>query len=211
VYLDEIGELPLDLQAKLLNVIERRKTRRLGSVREHSVNARFIASTNRDLPRLTAEGSFRPDLYYRLNVVAITMPPLHQRSEDVSMLARYYTAQVCRRYGLPQVEFDLEALTAMKRYSWPGNVRELKHLVERAVLLCRGQRITQRDLALNDEAQPSRDAAPFDGMTLDSAERLLIEQALKLCGNNVSEAARRLGVSRMTLRYRIAKHGLGEC
>ncbi|MGH8719862.1 MAG: sigma-54-dependent transcriptional regulator, partial [Burkholderiales bacterium] len=210
-YLDEIGELPLDLQAKLLNVIERRKTRRLGSVREHSVNARFIASTNRDLPRLTAEGSFRPDLYYRLNVVAITMPPLHQRSEDVSMLARYYTAQVCRRYGLPQVEFDLEALTAMKRYSWPGNVRELKHLVERAVLLCRGQRITQRDLALNDEAQPSRDAAPFDGMTLDSAERLLIEQALKLCGNNVSEAARRLGVSRMTLRYRIAKHGLGEC
>jgi two-component system response regulator AtoC len=210
LYLDEIGELPLELQAKLLNVIERRKTRRLGSVREHPVNARFVASTHRDLPKLIAAGNFRPDLYYRLNVVAITMPPLRERSTDILMLARHYAAQVCRRYGLPQAEFEAEALHALQRYGWPGNVRELKHLVERAVLLCRGQPITRHELALDDEAQAPRDALAIDGMTLDAAERMLIEQALKSCGNNVSEAARRLGVSRMTLRYRIGKHGLTE-
>ncbi len=209
LYLDEIGELPLELQAKLLNVIERRKTRRLGSVREHPVNARFIASTNRDLPKMAAAGSFRPDLYYRLNVVGITMPTLRGRSTDVLLLAKHYAAQVCRRYGLPQAEFEGDALDAMKRYSWPGNVRELKHLVERAVLLSRGKPINQHDLALDGEVLAS-DASPLAGMTLDAAERWLIEQALKSCGNNVSEAARRLGVSRMTLRYRIGKHGMSE-
>ncbi|MGH8727857.1 MAG: sigma-54-dependent transcriptional regulator [Burkholderiales bacterium] len=209
LYLDEIGELPLELQAKLLNVIERRKTRRLGSVREHPVNARFIASTNRDLPKMAAAGSFRPDLYYRLNVVGITMPTLRGRSTDVLLLAKHYAAQVCRRYGLPQAEFEGDALDAMKRYSWPGNVRELKHLVERAVLLSRGKPINQHDLALDGEVLAS-DASPLAGMTLDAAERWLIERALKSCGNNVSEAARRLGVSRMTLRYRIGKHGMSE-
>ncbi|MGH8717677.1 MAG: sigma-54-dependent transcriptional regulator, partial [Burkholderiales bacterium] len=207
LYLDEIGELPLDLQAKLLNVIERRKTRRLGSVREHPVNARFVASTNRDLPKLTAVGSFRPDLYYRLNVVAITMPPLRQGSADVSMLARYYAAQVCRRYGLPEAEFEGEALDAMKRYFWPGNVRELKHLVERAVLLCHDKPIEANDLALSPLPAATGNHLALAGMTLESAERALIEHALKSCANNVSQAARRLGVSRMTLRYRMGKYG----
>lgn len=210
LYLDEIGELPLDLQAKLLNVIERRKTRRLGSVREHHVHARFIASTNRDLPRMSAAGSFRPDLYYRLNVIAMTMPPLHGRGADILLLAQHYAAQVCRRYGLPQAEFEAEALRAMETYLWPGNVRELRHLVERAVLLSHGNPITQHDLALENEPQSPRHSFPIGGMTLDSAERMLIEQALKACDGNVSEAARQLGVSRMTLRYRISRHGLTE-
>lgn len=204
-FLDEIGELPLELQAKLLNVIERRKTRRLGSVRERPVNARFIASTNRNLPEMISEGRFRADLYYRLNVITISMPPLRNRRDDIAMLARHYAAQTSHRYGIREAVFDEEALASMQDYSWRGNVRELKHLVERAVLLCHNKPIAAGDLALSPA--PSRGKAGLEGMTLEAAERALIEHALTQTANNVSEAARRLGVSRMTLRYRMGKHG----
>ncbi|MEO6022625.1 MAG: sigma-54 dependent transcriptional regulator [Burkholderiales bacterium] len=210
LFLDEIGELPLDLQAKLLNVIERRRTRRLGATKESRVGAQFVAGTNRDLPHMIAEGAFRSDLYYRLNVITLTLPPLRERGDDVLLLARHFAAQTCRRYNLPAMNFSEDALLALTRYHWPGNVRELKHQIERALLLSHGDELSSKDLGLD-----SRDAAPaadakntLRGLTLEAAERQLIVEALRDARDNVSEAARRLGVSRMTLRYRMEKYAL---
>jgi two-component system, NtrC family, response regulator AtoC len=209
VFLDEIGELPLDLQAKLLNVIERRRVRRVGAVRERSIPARFVAATNRDLPAMIADGRFRGDLYFRLNVITLMLPPLRAREGDAELLCDHYAALTARRYGLPEPRFDDSARAAIRAYDWPGNVRELKHLVERAVLLCRGRPISRQDLALADRGvPPAPEGADWRSMTLAAAERVLIDHALTECAGNVSEAARRLGVTRMALRYRIEKHGL---
>jgi two-component system, NtrC family, response regulator AtoC len=209
LFLDEIGELPLDLQAKLLNVIERRRTRRLGATKEMIVGAQFVAGTNRDLPQMIAQGLFRGDLYFRLNVITLTLPPLRERGDDVILLARHFAAQTARRYGLSVMPFAVDAVNALGGYRWPGNVRELKHLIERALLLSHGDRINSADLGLQANAvAPAASENPIGGMTLEAAERWLIEQALADSGNNVSEAARRLGVSRMTLRYRMEKYDL---
>ena len=210
LFLDEIGELPLELQAKLLNVIERRRTRRLGATKESTVAAQFVAGTNRNLPEMIASGMFRSDLFYRLNVVTLTLPPLRERGVDVLLLARHFSIQTCRRYGLPEKPLDSDALAALQNYSWPGNVRELKHQVERALLLNHGNEITGADLGLVPTAKSSDFTArsALDGLTLEAAEKMLIVSALRDAHNNVSEAARRLGVSRMTLRYRMEKYEL---
>lgn len=210
LFLDEIGELPLELQAKLLNVIERRRTRRLGGTKESSVDSQFVAGTNRNLPEMIAAGKFRSDLFYRLNVVTLTLPPLRERGEDVVSLARHFALQTCRRYGLAPVNLSGDALEALKSYAWPGNVRELKHQVERALLLSHGDSVTSADLGLQSfQTLPTAAGLPiFEGLTLEAAEKLLIVSALNATQNNVSEAARRLGVSRMTLRYRLEKHNL---
>jgi DNA-binding NtrC family response regulator len=208
VFLDEIGELPLELQAKLLSVIERRLVRRIGSTREHPVRAQFVAATNRRLAEMVAQGLFRADLYYRLNVLTLTLPPLRSRGEDVVMLAESFAAQIARRYGLPAPRFGADARAALLSYAWPGNVRELRHLVERAVMLATGE-IDSAALGLEPGPPPAAvQGDALDGLTLESAERLLIQRALDVTQGNVSEAARRLGVSRMTLRYRMEKYGL---
>ena len=210
LFLDEIGELPLELQAKLLNVIERHKTRRLGATKESSVVAQFVAGTNRNLPEMIATGKFRSDLFYRLNVVTLALPPLRERGEDVLLLAHHFALQTCRRYGLAPVKLSSDALEALKSYGWPGNVRELKHQVERALLLSHGGPVTSADLGLQfSETMPTAAGLQiFEGLTLEAAERMLIVSALSATQNNVSEAARRLGVSRMTLRYRLEKYNL---
>lgn len=210
LFLDEIGELPLLLQAKLLNVLERRMVRRVGSTKERPVLARFIAATNRDLHQMVMEGRFRSDLFYRLNVLTMIMPPLREREDDVLLLARHFAAQTERRYGLERRPFSTDAIEMLKRYSWPGNVRELRHQISRAVLLSRGDQITASDLALPIQTQPSfaDSDSPTSLVTLDAAEKNLIENALKLAQNNVSEAARQLGITRMAMRYRMEKHGI---
>jgi two-component system response regulator AtoC len=209
VFLDEIGELPLEMQAKLLNVIERRMVRRVGSVRERPIAARFVAGTNRNLPEMIAAGQFRADLYYRLNVVTLAMPPLRERGADIELLARHFAGLTASRYGLPEPRFETEALQRLQQYRWPGNVRELKHLIERAVLLSQNRPIAVDDLGIPGQtAAPGEGEGPWAAMTLDQAERWLIERALERTGGNVSEAARRLGVTRMALRYRIDKHQL---
>ncbi len=211
VFLDEIGEIAPELQAKLLTVIERRRSRRIGSVREHVVAARFIAATNRNLEEMMATGRFRSDLYYRLNVVTLTLPTLRARALDVPLLATHFLHSTCRRYGLELPNLAPSALAALTVYAWPGNVRELKHLVERAALLSRGGEISESTLGL--PANPAAGKAPpdaMDGLTLDRAERRMIEHALQASRGNVSQAARRLGVSRMTMRYRMEKHGLKD-
>lgn len=211
LFLDEIGELPLGLQAKLLNVLERRVVRRIGSTKERPVPARFVAATNRDLHEMSQSGRFRQDLYYRLNVMHISMPPLRERADDRLLLAKHFAAQTVRRYGLNNPRFTPRAVDMIKAYSWPGNVRELKHQVSRAVLLCQHDEVTEVDLALpvsiisgsrltdivKEDAQQS---------ALDAAEKEILMQVLAETRNNVSEAARKLGITRMTMRYRMDKH-----
>ena len=241
LFLDEIGELPLTLQAKLLNVLERRMVRRVGSTKERPVMARFIAATNRDLHQMVVEGRFRSDLYYRLNVLTMVMPPLCEREDDVLLLARHFAAQTERRYGLIKHEFSSDAIAMLRLYIWPGNVRELRHQISRAVLLSKSESITALDLALpvqinqlqasyslegsvqipvaqleamdsaTDAAGNSNAAMPehyVPQVTLDSAEKMMIENALKFANHNVSEAARQLGITRMAMRYRMEKHGI---
>ncbi|MPS47939.1 sigma-54 dependent transcriptional regulator [Methylobacillus sp.] len=209
LFLDEIGELPLALQAKLLNVLERRMVRRLGSTKEHPVLARFVAATNRDLHQMVLEGRFRSDLFYRLNVLTMNMPPLRERGDDILLLAKHFAVQTERRYGLQPRPFSAGATSMIREYHWPGNVRELKHQVSRAVLLGRESQIMPHDLALPGSLQPKQAMTiPERGVTLESAEKALIENALRQSNNNVSEAARQLGITRMAMRYRMERHGI---
>jgi two-component system, NtrC family, response regulator AtoC len=207
LFLDEIGELPLALQAKLLNVLERRVVRRLGSIKERAVPARFIAATNRDLHEMALQGKFRQDLYYRLNVMNIHMPPLRERTSDLILLAEHFATQTARRYGLPIPNFTDAAKRMIQTYTWPGNVRELRHQVSRAILLCHNHVVTDADLAL-PIYRVSDNAASEDNQqsALDAAEKTILLQALAETRNNVSEAARKLGITRMTMRYRMDKH-----
>jgi DNA-binding NtrC family response regulator len=204
LFLDEIGELPLALQAKLLNVLERRVVRRIGSTKERTVPARFIAATNRDLHQMSLKGTFRQDLYYRLNVMSFSMPPLRERTGDSMLLAQHFAIQTSRRYGIEtQQIFSEQAIKIISSYNWPGNVRELKHHISRAVLLCNEGKISEADLAL-----PLREAGKHhsSNTSLDIAEKAILLQALADSNNNVSEAARQLGITRMTMRCRMEKH-----
>jgi DNA-binding NtrC family response regulator len=207
LFLDEIGELPLTLQAKLLNVLERRVVRRIGSTKERAVPARFIAATNRDLHEMSQQGRFRQDLYYRLNVMSIAMPPLRERAGDMMLLARHFAAQTARRYGLQMPTFTSDAISMIESYPWPGNVRELKHQVSRAVLLCHNSLVTDVDLAL-PIYRATEPGLKIDAQqsALDTVEKTILLQALAEARNNVSEAARNLGITRMTMRYRMDKH-----
>lgn len=222
LFLDEIGELPLALQAKLLNVLERRVVRRLGSTKERPVLARFIAATNRDLHEMALSGRFRQDLYYRLNVMSITMPPLRERERDALLLAKHFAAQTTRRYGLPNPTFSQEAIERIYHYAWPGNVRELRNQVNRATLLCHEGFITSLDLAMPIQSVVAPNiserrrsiltqaADSTEQTTLDGAERAMLLKALAETNNNVSQAARKLGITRMTMRYRMDKHQISH-
>jgi len=209
LFLDEVGELPLELQAKLLATLERRTVRRIGSTRERPLRAWLIAATNRDLEAMSRAGEFRSDLYFRLNVLTLNMPPLRERGDDIELLARHFIAQTAARYGVQAPQLGNDAVTAMKRYNWPGNVREMKHLIERAVLLC-GDGVLEPDSLMLPGVEPRTGSAgvSLEGMTLDGAEQFLIQNALERTGGNVSEAARLLGVTRMAMRYRMKKYDL---
>jgi two-component system, NtrC family, response regulator AtoC len=212
LFLDEIGELPLALQAKLLNVLERRMVRRIGSTKERPVPARFIAATNRDLHEMSLTGSFRQDLYYRLNVMSIGMPPLRERAADILMLAKHFAIQTSKRYGLATPVFSTDAIAMIKSYDWPGNVRELRHQVSRAMLLSQQGNITELDLALPmnrlllDANQHAANTMLNSQATLDEVERAVLLKVMAESDNNVSRAARKLGITRMTMRYRLEKH-----
>ena len=208
LFLDEIGELPLALQAKLLNVLERRVVRRLGSTKERNVPARIVAATNRDLHEMSQAGKFRSDLYYRLNVMTISLPPLRERDGDVLLLAKYFIDITEKRYGLTKHLLSASAVDALQQYSWPGNVRELRHQISRAVLLCTSEHISARDLALR-VYKPEQQAINYQvQQTLDASEKSMLLSALEASHNNVSEAARKLDITRMTMRYRMDKHNI---
>lgn len=211
VLLDEIGELPLELQAKLLAVLERRVLRRIGSSRERPVAAWFIAASNRDLADMAARGEFRSDLYYRLRVLELALPPLRQREADIELLARHFAVRAAEHYDLPVPEFTAEALAVLHRHRWPGNVRELKNVIERAVLLGGEGRLEAADLLLDERpltANGSSHEPEEADLDLEQTEIELIRRALEATDGNISAAARRLGITRMTLRYRMQKYGI---
>jgi DNA-binding NtrC family response regulator len=219
LFLDEIGECDLALQAKLLKLIEDRRVRRLGSVREQQVNLRVVAATNRDLEAMAGDGRFRADLYFRLRMLHVRTPPLRERGEDVEALARHFLRVQCARYGRPALELAPDALGALRAHAWPGNVRELRNVIEQSVIMARRDRIDANDLVLTRWAPgpaagaSERPAAAAPGEppaveTLAETERRVLLDALTANRWNVSKAARQLGVSRDTLRYRIQKFGL---
>ncbi len=211
LFLDEIGEIPLPLQAKLLNVLERRKVRRLGSTKERHVPARIIAATNRDLHAMSNAGRFRSDLYFRLNVISLSIPPLRERERDAVQLATHFMRLTERRYGLDAHTFSISALEAIQAYAWPGNVRELKHQISRAVLLSNQPSISAVDIGLPENhvtVKTQQTPALTPQPTLDAAEKRMLIAALEAAHNNVSKAARHLGITRMKMRYRMEKHGI---
>jgi len=207
LFLDEVGNMPMAQQAKLLRVLQTGEFNPVGSSKVKKADVRVVAATNARLADEVGQGRFREDLLYRLNTVEIHLPPLRERSEDIPHLAQHFLAQQGGRYGKTLKGFHPDALEALVRHPWPGNVRELEHAVERSVLMARGERIAAEDLFLSPSAR--KDAGQlYESMTLDEAERHLIQRALARCAGNVSEAARELGVSRSALYRRLQHHGL---
>ena len=215
VVLDEIGELRLDVQAKLLHFLEERRFRRVGGTREITVDVRVVALTNRDLQAMVRERSFRNDLFFRLSVFPITVPPLRERREDVLPLARHFLATLQPKLGRRFDGFDRDAENLLLAYAWPGNVRELRNVVERAVVLERGSRITVRSLVLDWLGEPEGNAAgpaadsvlPGGVVPLEEMEREMVGRAMRAAGDNQTRAAELLGVTRDQLRYRLKKFG----
>ena len=214
LFLDEVGELPLSVQAKLLRFLESGECHPVGHSTSVRADARVIAATNRDLAAEVAAGRFREDLFYRLNVVPLTLPPLRERGADIIELLRYYTAQIAARYGLLAPRYTAAALRCLQTYGWPGNVRELRNVCERLVILCGDRDITPDNLPLEmraPHAQPNARGAfhlPPEGVRLDELEVQLIRQALAQTAGNRSRAARLLGLTRDTLLYRLKKYAI---
>jgi formate hydrogenlyase transcriptional activator len=216
VFLDEVGEIPLELQPKLLRVLQEREFERLGSPRTLRTDARLIAATNRDLATLVEEQKFRPDLFYRLNVFPITVPPLRDRREDIPMLVRHFAQQFARRMKKGIEHIPTEAMEALTRYDWPGNIRELQNLIERAVILTTGPTLDVPVAALgrrSTSSPPAAAAAPHAGgvETLEDADRRHILAALERTNWVIAGpagAAAQLGVKRSTLQFRMRKLGI---
>jgi len=207
ILLDEIGELALPLQAKLLRAVQAGEIRAVGEERERKVDVRVLAATNADLPAAVTRGAFREDLYYRLNVVALHVPPLRERPEDVPLLVRHFLDRFAERFGVAPVANAEPLLARLLGRGWPGNVRELENTIERLVALSPDGEL---DLALLDPpAKPDSAPAPF-GLRerVEAYERGLIVEALHGCRGNRSEAARRLGLSRATLHDKLKKYGI---
>jgi DNA-binding NtrC family response regulator len=203
LFLDEIANLPFALQAKLLRVLETGEMERVGSSRTRRADVRVVSATNANLHAESAEGRFRQDLLYRLNTVEIHLPPLRERSDDIPVLASAHLSAMAQRYRKQVRGFEPAALRALTSHAWPGNVRELMHVVERAVLMARGDLIEPCDLALR---APATSAGRIEEMSLEEVEELLIRKALSRHGGNVSHAAEALGLSRSALYRRLQRY-----
>ena len=204
LFLDEITEMPLAAQAKFLRVLQEREFLRLGATRSMRVNIRVIAATNQDLRSAVSQGRFREDLYYRINVFDINLPPLRARGSDIVLLAKHYLEEFARVSDRPGLQLTAAAEEALLAYAWPGNVRELRNVVERAVIVCEGASIQPEHLAVT----VSEDVPVLNSTDLDDLERQAIEQALREVAGNKSKAAHKLGISRTRLYSRLRKHGL---
>ena len=205
LFLDEIANVPLNQQTKLLRVLETGEFERVGSSKSRRADVRFISATNADVHAEVAGGRFRQDLLFRLNTVEIHVPPLRERGEDILALALHFLRQRVRKYRKAIDSFDAAALAQLRNHSWPGNVRELEHVIERAVLMARGNVILPGDLGL----RPSADNAPrVEEMSLEEVEAHLIKKTLARCNGNAQQAAEALGLSRSAFYRRLEKYGL---
>jgi transcriptional regulator with GAF, ATPase, and Fis domain len=229
LFLDEIGDVELALQGKLLRAIEDRTVRRVGGIRDRKVDVRILAATNRDLEREVRRERFRSDLYFRLAVIILHLPPLRERGDDVLLLAEHFLRIYSAKYGKHVRRIEPHAQDQLRLYPWPGNVRELSHVIERGVLWSQGAlEVEHLSIASPAEApvpadsddgarevdaeqgslQPAAGALPPQGVDLARWEKAMIEQALRDAGGNQTRAAQRLGISRDTLRYRLKKFGI---
>ncbi|MCA9603411.1 MAG: sigma-54-dependent Fis family transcriptional regulator, partial [Myxococcales bacterium] len=219
LFIDEIGEMPLGMQAKLLRVIQERRVRPLGGVQEEAVDVRLVSATHKDLSTLVHKGEFRQDLFYRLNVIRIHIPPLRERPEDIAVLARHFLQKHSDLQHKP-LEFSAPALRWICSQPYPGNVRELENVVERAVTMALGNEITLEDLPEahvlpgSHSLDPGRPTIPEDGFDmvayLETMERRLLLEALERSGGNRTNAAKILGMTFRAFRYRLSKYGLSE-
>ncbi len=215
LFLDEIGELPMDIQPKLLRLLQEREYERLGENRTRTANVRVIAATNRDLASCVEEGTFREDLFYRLNVISVALPPLRLRPSDLDRFSRSYLDFFARSVGRPLGGFSADAEQALRAYPWPGNLRELRNTLERAVILCQGDTITADDLPVEIRGGPDGRAdsggqrlEPGSPISLESLEREHIRRVLE-ASPSLGEAAAVLGIDQATLYRKRKKMGLG--
>ena len=213
-FLDEVGDMPAALQAKLLRFLEEKTFRRVGGTTDIHVDVRVIAATNRDIEQAIRDKQFREDLFYRLNIIPIYLPPLRQRAGDIALLTNYFIAAFNREFkkGIKGLDEDAERL--LESHPWPGNVRELRNAIERAVLLTRNEHLTADDFPLLKGQRPGTAGSGFEvrlpaaGVDMEEVERALVVQALELARNNQTKAAKLLSLSRDQLRYRMEKFGM---
>lgn len=205
VFLDEIGDVDRDLQPKLLKVLEEKQFRRLGDVKGRRVDIRLIAATHQDLARLVQEGSFRSDLYYRINAIPLIVPTLRSRPEDILVLARLFLDGFARDSGQAPVELAPDAVEALNQYAWPGNIRELRNVLERAVLLAGGGPLTRKDIPFNPLPEAASHTPQPGDLTLEEMEKRFVEQVLREEGGRVESAARRLGIPRSSLYNKLKR------
>jgi two-component system, NtrC family, response regulator PilR len=220
IFLDEIGELPLSMQAKLLRVIQEKRFRRIGGVKDVDVDARIISASNKDLEQEVRERKFREDLFFRLNVIHIEVPPLRKRRDDIMPLATFFVEKYCRRFSKKPHRFSTEAIEALRKYDYPGNVRELENVVERAIALSSGEVIGVAELPAQIFTQsagdhvPSAVEIPPEGVDLekevDKFERFLIEKAMALTGGKKKKAAELLHLGFRSFRYRLKKFEIDD-
>jgi DNA-binding NtrC family response regulator len=212
LFLDEIGELQRGDQVKLLRVLQDQRYQPVGASATFQADVRVVSATNRELAELVAAGEFREDLFYRLNLITIRLPPLRERRSDIPLLARHVADKVAEGYGLGEVTLAADALDWLSAQPWPGNIRQLKQTLERTLLLAGKSQLTQADFLATsavDESAPGTRLG-VDGMTLEQVERHMIEQALHQHTGNISRVAKALGLSRTALYRRLERHGLGD-
>jgi DNA-binding NtrC family response regulator len=213
IFLDEVGDVPGAIQVKLLGVLQERRFERLGSTKTLKIDVRLVAATNRDLRAALEQGTFREDLYYRLNVVPISIPPLREHKEDIPYLVDHFIERFSQESRKPIGGISSEALEQLMKFHWPGNVRELENIIERAVAFSSSEILQADDIRLDiSPYKPAGAIPPFlpEGMTLEQWEDELIREALRRANHNKSQAARLLGLSRNALRYRLSKMGLPD-
>lgn len=214
LFLDEVADLPLLMQVKLLRAIQERKVRKVGATQEEAVDVRIISATHQNLARCVENGKFRQDLYYRLNVIELHMPPLREMGGDVELIAQHVLQRLAQQNGLPNVPpLGAEALAALRHYAFPGNVRELENMLERALALCDGSVISTEDLQISPANEASREeGGPDAGDSLqdylDRVERAAILESLEKTGGNRTQAAKLMGVTFRSLRYRMERLGI---
>ena len=213
VFLDEIGDVPASVQVKLLRILQEREFERLGSNKTRHIDVRVIAATNADLRAALEQGTFREDLYYRLNVVPLNIPPLRERKEDIPFLAEQFVKRLAPANGSAVRSITDAAIQRLMGYHWPGNVRELENVIERSLVLCSGTLLDAADIRLDTSPRARRQeqggaySLP-EGMSLDEYEQAIIRDALERAGGNKSQAARLLGLTRNALRYRLTQMGI---
>jgi two-component system, NtrC family, response regulator AtoC len=205
LFLDEIGEMPVGLQAKLLRFLDSGEFRRVGGNKAMRVDVRLITATNKDLPEMIKAGTFREDLYYRLNVITVTIPPLRERKEDIPELARYFMKKYSRKLSKVVTDFTGEALELLTGYHWPGNVRELENVIERAMILCESDKVGAEDLSIPSAATI---AELGTNPSLEEMEKNYILRVLKEANGNQSKASQLLGIDRKTLYLKLKKYGI---